>query len=62
MEMRKHTSWYLKGIKGNGTVRKLINQSESRDELAGIIDDFVKAQIERKRNDKEYRRDYVSEN
>ena len=31
MEMRKHASWYLKGIIGNGKARKLINQAETRD-------------------------------
>ncbi|MDX1772290.1 MAG: tRNA dihydrouridine synthase DusB, partial [Planococcaceae bacterium] len=28
-EMRKHASWYLKGIRGNGKARNLINQTES---------------------------------
>ncbi|WP_017550035.1 tRNA dihydrouridine synthase DusB [Salinicoccus carnicancri] len=41
LEMRKHASWYLKGIKGNGNMRRQINQAESRLELAGIIDDFM---------------------
>lgn len=49
MEMRKHASWYLKGIKGNGNMRKLINQSETRDELAGIIDGFIEAHDENKK-------------
>ena len=37
MEMRKHASWYLKGIRGNGKARKLINQAETRDELVNIL-------------------------
>ncbi|AKG75129.1 tRNA dihydrouridine synthase DusB [Salinicoccus halodurans] len=41
MEMRKHASWYLKGIKGNGNMRKAINQAETREALAGIIDGFI---------------------
>ena len=41
LEMRKHASWYLKGIKGNGTVRKRINQAQTRDEVAEIVDDFA---------------------
>ncbi|WP_411844468.1 tRNA dihydrouridine synthase DusB [Salinicoccus sp. HZC-1] len=49
MEMRKHASWYLKGIKGNGKMRKLINQSETRDELAGIIDGFIEEHQENKK-------------
>ncbi|RXK17218.1 tRNA dihydrouridine synthase DusB [Macrococcus sp. DPC7161] len=40
MEMRKHASWYLKGIRGNGKARKLINQAETRDELVGILRTF----------------------
>jgi len=41
LEMRKHASWYLKGIKGNGNMRRQINQAETRREFAGIIDDFM---------------------
>ena len=40
MEMRKHASWYLKGIRGNGKARKLINQAETRDELVDILRTF----------------------
>lgn len=40
MEMRKHASWYLKGIRGNGKARKLINQAETRDELVDILRAF----------------------
>ncbi|UTH11465.1 tRNA dihydrouridine synthase DusB [Macrococcoides canis] len=42
MEMRKHASWYLKGIRGNGKARKLINQAETRDELVDILRAFEK--------------------
>lgn len=41
LEMRKHASWYLKGIKGNGNMRRQINQAETRREFAGIIGDFM---------------------
>src|SRR5699024_8678246 len=41
LEMRKHASWYLKGIRGNGNMRRRINKAESRLELAGIIDDLI---------------------
>lgn len=40
-EMRKHASWYLKGIKGNGHVRKAINQATTREEVIKIADDFI---------------------
>lgn len=42
MEMRKHTAWYLKDIKGSGKVRKQINQAETRDELMNILFEFVR--------------------
>ncbi|MFB9861126.1 tRNA dihydrouridine synthase DusB [Salinicoccus siamensis] len=41
MEMRKHASWYMKNIKGNGRIRKGINQSETRSQLVEVLDEFV---------------------
>ncbi|GAA3730149.1 tRNA dihydrouridine synthase DusB [Salinicoccus jeotgali] len=41
MEMRKHASWYMKNIKGNGRIRKGINQSETRSQLVAVLDEFV---------------------
>ncbi|MFF2501627.1 tRNA dihydrouridine synthase DusB [Peribacillus sp. NPDC058075] len=42
-EMRKHASWYLKGVKGNGQARKGINYCETREDvvklLYGLVDD-----------------------
>lgn len=49
MEMRKHASWYLKGIKGNGNMRKQINQAETREALVSIIDSFIEEQHENKK-------------
>ncbi|TDL95301.1 tRNA dihydrouridine synthase DusB [Macrococcus carouselicus] len=46
MEMRKHASWYLKGIKGNGKARKLINTAETRDELVDILRAFEQQILE----------------
>ncbi|MCI2256879.1 tRNA dihydrouridine synthase DusB [Domibacillus sp. PGB-M46] len=40
-EMRKHAAWYLKGIRGNGTVRKEVNKCETRDQLATLLTTFV---------------------
>lgn len=40
-EMRKHASWYLKGIRGNGKARNLINQTESAQELRALINNFA---------------------
>ncbi|MCG7421046.1 tRNA dihydrouridine synthase DusB [Macrococcus epidermidis] len=51
MEMRKHASWYLKGIRGNGKARKLINQAETRDELVDILKSFEAYIIEAEKNE-----------
>ncbi|MDX8047703.1 tRNA dihydrouridine synthase DusB [Gracilibacillus sp. S3-1-1] len=47
MEMRKHAAWYLKGLKGTGKVRSLINQAETKKELEEVLYDFVE-QLEQK--------------
>ncbi|WP_342542629.1 tRNA dihydrouridine synthase DusB [Paenisporosarcina sp. FSL H8-0542] len=44
-EMRKHASWYLKGIRGNGKARNLINQTESAQELRAFINNFADEQM-----------------
>ena len=36
-EMRKHASWYLKGIRGNGKIRNAINQAETETELRALL-------------------------
>ncbi|ATD31711.1 tRNA dihydrouridine synthase DusB [Macrococcoides bohemicum] len=51
MEMRKHASWYLKGIRGNGKARKLINQAETRNELVDILKSFETYVIEAEKNE-----------
>lgn len=40
-EMRKHASWYLKGIRGNGKVRNAINQMETAAELRALLNGVV---------------------
>ncbi|UEX89949.1 tRNA dihydrouridine synthase DusB [Staphylococcus ratti] len=40
MEMRKHASWYLKGIRGNGKARKALNQAETEAEMVKILTEF----------------------
>ncbi|WP_431030415.1 tRNA dihydrouridine synthase DusB [Lysinibacillus sp. LZ02] len=40
-EMRKHASWYLKGIRGNGKVRNAINQAETEAELRMLLTGVV---------------------
>ncbi|NLY80931.1 MAG: tRNA dihydrouridine synthase DusB [Lysinibacillus sp.] len=36
-EMRKHASWYLKGVRGNGKIRNVINQIETAEELRAVL-------------------------
>ena len=40
-EMRKHASWYLKGIRGNGKVRNAINQVETEADLRLLLTGVV---------------------
>lgn len=40
-EMRKHAAWYLKGIRGNGSARNMINQTESAQELIDYLRYFA---------------------
>ena len=39
--MRKHASWYLKGIRGNGKARNAINQTETAAELRVLLNSLV---------------------
>ena len=41
MEMRKHASWYLKGMRGNGKVKTVINQLTTRDEFRDVLYNYV---------------------
>lgn len=41
MEMRKHTAWYLKGMSGNGKIRRAINEVETRDQLEELLNEYV---------------------
>lgn len=40
-EMRKHAAWYLKGVRGNGKVRNAINECQTRNELASVLQELV---------------------
>jgi nifR3 family TIM-barrel protein len=41
LEMRKHAAWYLKGLKGNGKVRKRINECETKEGLINILEEYT---------------------
>lgn len=47
MEMRKHASWYLKGVRGNGKARKALNQAETEQEMIDILNNFQAQAMER---------------
>jgi len=48
-EMRKHAAWYLKGVRGNAHVRNAINECNTRDELAGLLNGLA-AEVEEKQS------------
>ncbi|ARJ51059.1 tRNA dihydrouridine synthase DusB [Staphylococcus lutrae] len=49
MEMRKHASWYLKGVRGNGTARKALNQAETLAEMTEILTQFRDERMEKQK-------------
>ncbi|MBA4538777.1 tRNA dihydrouridine synthase DusB [Bacillus aquiflavi] len=49
-EMRKHTAWYLKGIRGNAKVRNAINECHTRDELVSLLNNLVTEVEEKQKN------------
>jgi nifR3 family TIM-barrel protein len=51
-EMRKHAAWYLKGLRGASKIKDLVNETESRDELADLLLHFA-SHIENKENQSE---------
>lgn len=36
-EMRKHAAWYLKGLRGATQIKDLVNQIETKDEMADLL-------------------------
>lgn len=49
MEMRKHASWYLKGVRGNGQARKALNQAETLAKMTEILTEFRDEQMEKQK-------------
>ena len=41
-EMRKHVSWYTKGLPGSARLREAINQVESYEELEQILSEKIR--------------------
>ncbi len=39
-EMRKHISWYTKGMKNSSVVREYINRIESKEELISALTEY----------------------
>jgi len=48
--MRKHASWYLKGIRGNGKARNAINQTDMAAELRALLNGLVQEYAESESN------------
>lgn len=46
LEMRRHAAWYVRGLCGGNDVRKQINETESGDELRGILKAFAARALE----------------
>lgn len=46
-EMRKHASWYMKGIRGNAKIRNAINATNTADELILLLNSFAAEMTER---------------
>lgn len=40
-EMRKHISWYIKGLNGAARLRELINKAETYEEMESLIKKFI---------------------
>lgn len=40
-EMRKHAAWYLKGLWGAAEMRNRINQTETADEMRGLLEAYL---------------------
>lgn len=40
-EMRKHLSWYLKGLKGSARIKDMIMEETKRDEMVNLLNNFV---------------------
>ncbi|MCI5840193.1 MAG: tRNA dihydrouridine synthase DusB [Peptoniphilaceae bacterium] len=49
-QMRKHVSWYLKGLNGSSKIKNIINNLKSLDEIYKVLDSYEKY-LERNVND-----------
>lgn len=41
IEMRKHASWYLKGLKGSAKVKEVLNRITNKDEIIKVLNDYL---------------------
>jgi len=48
-EMRKHASWYLKGLRGAARVKERVNEQTTREGMARVLWEFVE-QLEREQS------------
>ncbi len=50
-EMRKHAAWYLKGVRGNAKARNAVNECNTRQDLAVLLDNLVEEVEAKEAND-----------
>ncbi|NLJ77223.1 MAG: tRNA dihydrouridine synthase DusB, partial [Peptococcaceae bacterium] len=36
-EMRKHTAWYIKGLRGAARLREAVNRAETQEEIKNLL-------------------------
>lgn len=48
-EMRKHATWYTKGMPGGAELREKFNRAESKDDFAVIVEEMIQKQAELRR-------------
>jgi len=41
-EMRKHATWYTKGMVGGGNLRDAFNHAETREDFHRIVENMIK--------------------
>ncbi|SDX76898.1 tRNA dihydrouridine synthase DusB [Paenibacillus sp. PDC88] len=51
-EMRKHLSWYLKGLKGSARIKDAIMEGTKRDEMVSVLTNFLEQLPQNDENEK----------
>ncbi|MFD2702572.1 tRNA dihydrouridine synthase DusB [Paenibacillus shunpengii] len=59
-EMRKHLSWYLKGLKGSARIKDAIMEGTKRDEMVSVLTNFLEQLPQNDENEKAMEAEVVS--